>query len=53
MKIVYKKFSCPVCGHERWLKINGICVDCRDKIILNKIAQTRKMNSLLNVKTTI
>jgi len=53
MKIIYKKFLCPICGQERWLKVNGICVDCRDKSVLNEIAQNRKINNCFSIKTVI
>ena len=53
MKIIYKKFLCPICGQERWLKVNGICADCRDKTILDKVAQNRKINHYFNVETVI
>jgi hypothetical protein len=51
MKIIYKKFLCPKCSQECWLKINGICANCRDKLILDKIAQNRKINNYVNVET--
>ncbi len=51
MKIIYKKFKCPKCNQERWLKVNGICVECRDRLILDKIAQNRKINSYINIET--
>ncbi len=43
-KIIVKEFVCPECGQLRWLKVENICADCRDKKILNKISQIRKMN---------
>jgi len=53
MKIIYKKFLCPVCSQERWLRANGICVDCRDKLILNEIAQNRKIKKCINIESYI
>lgn len=53
MKIIYKKFLCPTCGQERLLKVNGICSDCRDKLILDKIAQNRKITHYSNIETVI
>ncbi|MHA1671817.1 MAG: hypothetical protein ACTSV5_14785 [Promethearchaeota archaeon] len=44
MKLVVKEFICPECGQLRWLKINNICADCRDKKILNEISRVRKRN---------
>jgi NMD protein affecting ribosome stability and mRNA decay len=49
MKIIYKKFLCPKCGQNRWLKINGICADCRDNLILKEIAQNRKINKFVTI----
>lgn len=48
MKIVFKQFKCPECGQIRWLKIKNICVDCRDKQILNEVSQIRKVNNIFN-----
>ncbi|MCJ7648314.1 MAG: hypothetical protein MUP85_06850 [Candidatus Lokiarchaeota archaeon] len=43
MKLIVKEFICPECGQLRWLKIDKICADCRDKEVLNEISQSRKM----------
>jgi len=43
MKLIVKEFICPECGQLRWLKIDKICADCRDKAVLNEISQSRKM----------
>jgi predicted RNA-binding Zn-ribbon protein involved in translation (DUF1610 family) len=43
-KIIVKEFVCPECGQLRWLKVENICADCRDKRILNEISQMRKIN---------
>jgi DNA-directed RNA polymerase subunit RPC12/RpoP len=48
MKIVYQEFFCPECGTNRWLRVENVCVDCRDKILLDKISQSRKMQSIFN-----
>jgi hypothetical protein len=48
MKIIFKEFYCPECGQIRWLKIKNICVDCRDKQILNEISQIRKIDNIFN-----
>ena len=47
MKIIYKEFLCPECGNKCWLNSQGLCVNCRDKLILEEIAQTRKLNDHL------
>lgn len=44
MKLVVKEFVCSECGQVRWLKVKNICVDCRDRKVLNEIARVRKMN---------
>ena len=51
MKIIYKKFVCPKCGQIRWLNVKGICAECRDKLILDEIAQNRKINNYINIET--
>lgn len=48
MKLVYKEFFCPECGQLRWLKAKNICIDCKDKIFLDKISQSRKMRNIFN-----
>jgi len=48
LKLIYQEFYCPECGNMRWLKIKNICVDCRDKQILNEISQIRKVNNIIN-----
>jgi hypothetical protein len=51
MKIIYKKFLCPKCQQIRWLKINGICADCRDELILSNIASNRKLSNSIHIET--
>jgi hypothetical protein len=48
MKLVYGEFFCPECGQIRWLKAKTICVDCRDKILLDKISQSRKTQNAIS-----
>ena len=48
MKIVFKTFLCPECGLLRHLKVGSICVDCKDKIMLDKISQSRKEQHIFN-----
>jgi len=43
MKLIFKEFYCPECKQIRWLKTENICVGCKDKRILNEVAQTRKL----------
>lgn len=33
-KVIFKEFVCPKCGGMKNLKIDEICVDCRDKQII-------------------
>ena len=42
VKLVYQEFLCPECNQKRWLKIKNMCVDCKDKLFLDKISQSRK-----------
>ena len=48
MKMVHQEFLCPECGQIRWLKAKNICVDCKDKIMLDKISQSRKRQIVFN-----
>ena len=48
MKLVYEEFFCHECGHIRWLKVKNMCVDCKDKMILDKISQSRKVLNFFN-----
>ena len=48
MKIVYQEFFCPECGQIRWLKVKNMCVDCKDRILLDEISQSRKMQNVFN-----
>ncbi|MHA1234081.1 MAG: hypothetical protein ACTSO6_07495 [Promethearchaeota archaeon] len=48
MKLVYKEFLCPLCGQIRWLKVKNICVDCRDKLFLDEMSQSRKEHLIMN-----
>ena len=41
MKLIFQEFICPECGQIRWLKAKNMCVDCKDKMILDKISQSR------------
>ena len=47
MKLVYQEFLCPECGQIRWLKVRNVCVDCKDKMVLDKISQSRKAQHVL------
>jgi len=47
MKLIFQEFHCPECGQTRWLKIRNICADCRDKKLLEEIAQHRKFSTNL------
>jgi hypothetical protein len=48
MKLVYQEFLCPECGQIRWLKVRNVCVDCKDKMVLDKISQSRKEQHVFN-----
>jgi len=48
MKLVYREFLCPECGQIRWLKVRNVCVDCKDKMVLDKISQSRKEQHVFN-----
>ena len=48
VKLVFKTFLCPECGLVRHLKVGNICVDCKDKMILDKISQSRKVLNFFN-----
>ena len=48
MKIVYQEFLCPECGQIRWLKAKNMCVDCKDRILLEEISQSRKIMNVFN-----
>ncbi len=48
VKLVFKTFLCPECGLVRYLKVGNICVDCKDKIVLDKISQSRKEQHIFN-----
>ena len=48
MKLIYQEFFCPECGQIRWLKVRDICVECKDKMILDKISQSRKVLHVFN-----
>jgi len=37
MKPIFEEFLCPKCGKFKILKINEICIDCRDKQIVMDI----------------
>ncbi len=42
MKPIFQEFFCIECEQIRILKVNNICIDCRDKKILKNIFQTQK-----------
>jgi len=48
VKLVYQQFLCPECGGIRFLKIKNMCVDCKDKLFLDKISQSRKEQHIFN-----
>jgi hypothetical protein len=49
MKLVYEEFFCPECRQIKNLKTaKNICVDCYDKIVLDKISQSRKTQKVFN-----
>ena len=48
MKLVYQEFLCPKCGQIRFLKAKNMCVDCKDKLFLDKISQSRKEQHIFN-----
>jgi len=48
MKLIYQEFFCHECGQIRWLKVKNMCVDCKDKMMLDKISQSRKVLNLFN-----
>jgi hypothetical protein len=48
MKLIYEKFFCPECKSIRYLKLGNVCVNCKDKIILENISQSRKTHTILN-----
>ena len=49
MKLVYEEFYCPECGQIKNLKTSkNICVDCSDRIVLDKISQSRKTQKVFN-----
>jgi predicted RNA-binding Zn-ribbon protein involved in translation (DUF1610 family) len=53
MKMVHQEFLCPECGQIRWLKAKNICVDCKDKIMLDKISQSRKSQNVFNEQVCV
>ncbi|MBY9003934.1 MAG: hypothetical protein KGD73_08180 [Candidatus Lokiarchaeota archaeon] len=53
MKLIVKEFVCPECGQLRWLKVKNICVDCRDRMVLNEISRERKMNKELILENLV
>jgi len=48
MKLVYEEFFCPKCEHIRNLRMGNMCVDCKDRILLDEISQSRKMQNVFN-----
>ena len=48
MKLVYQEFICPECGQIRWLKVKNMCVDCKDKLFLDQMSQSRKEQHVFN-----
>jgi len=47
MKPIYKEFNCPQCGKLRYIKVNGICFECRNKNTLTILAIQRKLQQKL------
>ncbi|MFX1233432.1 MAG: hypothetical protein ACFFBY_02645 [Promethearchaeota archaeon] len=39
MKTIFQEFYCSVCGQISILKVENICLNCRDNQILNEIYQ--------------
>ena len=48
MKILYQEFFGPECGQIRWLKAKNMCVDCKDRILLDEVSQSRKKQNVFN-----
>ena len=48
MKTLYKEFNCPQCGGLRYINVNGICFDCKNKNILEILAKQRKLEHKLD-----
>ena len=48
MKTLYKEFNCPQCGSLRYINVNGICFDCKNKNILEILAKQRKLEHKLD-----
>jgi hypothetical protein len=42
IKLVYDQFYCEKCKQVKYLKIGNMCVDCKDKQILDEISRIRK-----------
>jgi hypothetical protein len=42
MKPIFKEFWCPSCGKLRFIDVDGICFDCRNKKTLETLAIKRK-----------
>jgi len=47
-KLVYQEFLCRECHQKRRLKVKIMCVDCKDKLFLDKISQSRKEQHVFN-----
>ncbi|MFW9823047.1 MAG: hypothetical protein ACFFE4_08940 [Candidatus Thorarchaeota archaeon] len=41
MKPIYDEFDCPQCGKLRYVNVNGICFDCRNKKNLEELTRER------------
>ncbi len=48
MKPIFKEFWCPSCGKLRYIKVIGICFDCRNKKTLETLVIKRKRQLELN-----
>lgn len=48
MKTLYKEFNCPQCGGLRYINVNGICFDCKNKNTLETLAKKRKLEHKLD-----
>lgn len=47
MKTIYKEFNCPQCRSLRYINVDGICFDCKNKNTLETLAEQRKLEQKL------